>query len=164
MPDRKAAQSNDLVIRGGTLVDGSGLVRRRADIAIRDGRITAVGHVESLAKGARVIDASGCIVAPGIIDVHTHYDPQLTFDPYATSSCYHGVTTTLAGNCGFSIAPVLPEGRDYLKAMFAVVEGMSPTALDGVVWDFESFPEYLAARKDRLGVNLACYIGHSAPR
>jgi len=156
--------SYDCVIRGGTVVDGTGLSRRRADVAIRGERIVAVGHVESRTEDARVIDAGGCIVAPGILDVHTHYDPQLTFDPYATSSCYHGVTTTLAGNCGFSIAPVRPEGRDYLKAMFAKVEGMAPAALDGVVWDFESFPEYLEARRGKLGVNLACYIGHSTLR
>ena len=153
---------NDLVIRGGTVVDGTGLARRRADVAVRDGKIAEVGHVS--AKGAHEIDAGGCIVAPGIIDVHTHYDPQLTFDPYATSSCYHGVTTVLAGNCGFSVAPVRPEGRDYLKAMFAKVEGMDPAALDAVVWDFESFPEYLQAREGKLGVNLACYVGHSTLR
>jgi N-acyl-D-aspartate/D-glutamate deacylase len=104
------------------------------------------------------------IVAPGIIDIHTHYDPQITFDPYATSSCYHGVTTVLAGNCGFSIAPTRREARPYIKAMFAKVEGMAPAALDGLQWDFESFPEYLAARKNKLGVNLACYIGHSSLR
>ncbi len=152
----------DCVIRGGTVVDGTGLSRRRADVGIRDGRIAEVGHVDP--KGASVIDAGGQIVAPGIVDVHTHYDPQLTFDPYATSSSYHGVTTVLAGNCGFSIAPVKPEGRDYLKAMFAKVEGMDPEALDAVRWDFESFPEYLRAREGKLGVNLACYVGHSTVR
>jgi len=103
-------------------------------------------------------------VAPGIVDVHTHYDPQLTFDPWATSSCYHGVTTVLAGNCGFCIAPTRPDDRDYVKALFAKVEGMAPVALDGVQWDFESFPEYLAAREGQLGVNLACYVGHSTVR
>ena len=154
--------SGDLIIRGGTVVDGTGLARRRADVEIRAGRISAVGHVNG--KGAAEVDAGGMIVAPGIVDVHTHYDPQLTFDPYATSSCYHGVTTVLAGNCGFSIAPVAPEGRDYLKALFAKVEGMDPAALDGVSWDFESFPEYLDARENRLGVNLACYVGHSTLR
>jgi len=152
----------DLVIRGGIVVDGTGLSRRRADVAVRAGRIAAVGHVSGDAH--RVIDAEGHVVAPGIVDAHTHYDPQLTFDPYATSSCYHGVTTVLAGNCGFSIAPVRPEGREYLKAMFAKVEGMAPAALDGVVFDFESLPEYLAGRRGRLGVNLACYVGHSSLR
>ena len=154
----------DLVIRGGTVVDGTGLSRRRADVAVKDGRIGAVGHVPNANDAERVIDAEGKIIAPGIIDVHTHYDPQLTFDPYATSSCYHGVTTVLAGNCGFSIAPTRADARAYIKAMFAKVEGMAPVALDGVTWDFESFPEYLAAREGSLGVNLACYVGHSSLR
>ncbi len=156
--------SYDLVIRGGTVVDGTGLSRRRADVAVQAGRIAAVGHVSGAKGAARVIDADGQIVAPGIIDLHTHYDPQLTFDAYATSSCYHGVTSVLAGNCGFSVAPTRSADRTYIKAMFAKVEGMAPVALDGVVWDFESFPEYLAARSGRLGVNLACYIGHSSLR
>ncbi len=150
----------DLVIRGGVVVDGTGLSRRRADVAVSNGRIAAVGHVAGARDAGRVIDAEGQIVAPGIIDAHTHYDPQLTFDPYATSSCYHGVTTVLAGNCGFSIAPTRAEARPYITAMFAKVEGMAPEALGAVNWDFESFPEYLAARERRLGVNLACYVGH----
>lgn len=154
----------DLVIRGGLVVDGTGLSRRRADVAVRGGRIAAVGHVADAADAGRVIDATGMIVAPGIVDAHTHYDPQLTFDPYATSSCYHGVTTVLAGNCGFSIAPTRPEERPYIKAMFAKVEGMAPVALDAVRWDFQSFSEYLAARNAKLGVNLACYVGHSTLR
>ena len=91
----------DLLITNGLVVDGTGLPRRRADVAIRDGKIAGIGRFdESLAD--KVMDAQGRIVAPGIVDPHTHYDPQLTFDPYATSSCYHGVTTVLAGNCGFS--------------------------------------------------------------
>ena len=158
------ARTWDLVIRGGIGVDGTGRARRRADVAVQAGRIAAVGKVPDAEDAERVIDAQGMIVAPGIIDAHTHYDPQLTFDPYATSSCYHGVTTVLAGNCGFSIAPTRSEARRYSQAMFAKVEGMAPVALDGVKWDFESFPEYLAARAGRLGVNLACYIGHSSLR
>lgn len=154
----------DLVVRGGTVVDGTGLARRRADVAVKDGRIARVGRIDASADTAKTIDAQGLIVAPGIVDAHTHYDPQLTFDPWATSSCYHGVTTVLAGNCGFSIAPTRSTDRDYIKAMFAKVEGMAPVALDGVVWDFESFPEYLAARERKLGVNLACYVGHSSVR
>jgi N-acyl-D-aspartate/D-glutamate deacylase len=152
------------VIRGGTLVDGTGLARRRADVAIAGGRIAAVGHVSARERAERAIDAGGLVVAPGFVDLHTHYDPQLCFDPWATSSCYHGVTTVLAGNCGFSIAPTRREDRPYVQALFAAVEGMAPVALDGVAWDFESFPEYLAARAGRLGVNLACYVGHSSLR
>ena len=153
----------DLAIMGGIVVDGSGLARRRGDIAVKDGKIAKVGFVDA-ADAEQVIDADGLHVAPGIIDAHTHYDPQLTFEPHATSSCYHGVTTVLAGNCGFSVAPNRPDQRDYLARMFAKVEGMSPVALSAVDWGFETFPEFLATRQGRLGVNMACYVGHSAVR
>ena len=154
---------DELVVRGGTVVDGTGLSRRRADVRVVNGRIVDVGQV-TVAPGPRVIDADGLVVAPGIVDVHTHYDPQLTFDPWATSSCYHGVTTIVAGNCGFSIAPCRPTDRGYLARLFAKVEGMAPAVLDAVDWDFETFPEYLQSRKGRLGVNIACYIGHTSVR
>ena len=102
------------------------------------------------------------IVAPGIVDVHTHYDPQITFDPYATVSCFHGVTTVVAGNCGFSVAPCKPEDRAFLSGIFARVENMDPIALSAITWDeFETFPEFLAAREGKLGVNFGCYVGHS---
>jgi len=153
----------DLAVMGWIVVDGSGLARRRGDIAVKDGRIARIGFVDP-ADADQVIDADGLHVAPGIVDAHTHYDPQLTFEPHATSSCYHGVTTVLAGNCGFSVAPNRPDQRDYLARMFAKVEGMSPVALSAVQWDFESFPEFLASRQGRLGVNMACYVGHSAVR
>jgi N-acyl-D-amino-acid deacylase len=153
----------DLAIMGGIVVDGTGLARRRGDVAVRDGRVAKIGFVDP-AEAERVIDADGLHVAPGIIDVHTHYDPQLTFEPYATSSCYHGVTTVLAGNCGFSVAPNRPDQREYLARMFAKVEGMSPVALSAVEWNFETFAEFLASREGRLGVNMSCYVGHSAVR
>ncbi len=156
--------AHDLVIRGGIVVDGTGLARRRADVAIEGGRIAAVGFVSGREPALRTLDADGLVVAPGIIDLHTHYDPQLTFDPWATSSCYHGVTTVVAGNCGFSIAPTRAVDRPYTQALFAAVEGMAPVALDGVSWDFETFPQYLAARARHLGVNLSCYVGHSSVR
>ena len=92
------------MVRGGTVVDGTGTARRRADVGVRDGRVAAVGRIAA-SDAAEVFDADGLIVAPGIVDVHTHYDPQVTFEPLATMSVYHGVTTVLAGNCGFSIAP-----------------------------------------------------------
>jgi len=155
--------SYDLAIMGGIVVDGSGLARRRGDIAVKDGKVSKIGFVDP-ADAEQVIDADGLHVAPGIIDAHTHYDPQLTFEPHATSSCYHGVTTVLAGNCGFSVAPNRPDQRDYLARMFAKVEGMSPVALSAVKWDFETFREFLSAREGRLGVNMACYVGHSAIR
>ena len=153
----------DLAIMGGIVVDGTGLARRRGDIAVKDGRIAKIGFVDA-GQADQVIDADGLHVAPGIIDAHTHYDPQLTFEPHATSSCYHGVTTVLAGNCGFSVAPNRPDQRDFLARMFARVEGMSPVALSAVSWDFETFPEFLASREGKLGVNMACYVGHSAVR
>ncbi|MHB8669876.1 MAG: N-acyl-D-amino-acid deacylase family protein [Acidimicrobiales bacterium] len=156
--------SYDLVVSGGVVADGTGLARRRGDVGVRGGRVVEVGHLEDPVGSARVIDADGLVVAPGIIDVHTHYDPQLTFDGFATSSCYHGVTTVLAGNCGFSIAPTRAAERDFITRMFAKVEGMSPVALSGVRWDFETFDEYLSAREGGLGVNLACYVGHSSVR
>jgi N-acyl-D-aspartate/D-glutamate deacylase len=149
----------DLVVRGGLVVDGSGNPARRADVGVRAERIARVGDLGD-ARGADEIDATGLVVAPGIIDPHTHYDPQLTWDGYATASCFHGVTTVLAGNCGFSIAPTRPADRPFFAGLFAKVEGMSPVALSGVRWEFETFSEFLASRAGKLGVNMACYVGH----
>ena len=149
----------DLLITDGLVIDGTGLSRRRADVAIRDGRIAGIGHFER-SSAARVLDAEGRVVAPGIVDPHTHYDPQLTFEPYGTSSCYHGVTTVVTGNCGFSIAPARVEDREFIAQIFARVEDMSPGSLAGIPWDFESFPEYLNAREGHLGINAAFYVGH----
>lgn len=155
------AESFDLIIRNGMVIDGSGLPRRRLDVGVRDGRIAKVAHLDH-ATAVEEIDASGLIVAPGIVDPHTHYDPQITFDPYATMSCFHGVTTILAGNCGFSVAPCKNSDVEFLKGIFARVEDMDPIALNAVRWDeFETFEQFLATRSGRLGVNLACYIGHS---
>jgi len=150
----------DLLVRGGTVVDGTGLPRRRGDVGIIDGKVARVGRLDG-ATAEETIDGDGLVVAPGIVDPHTHYDPQLTFDPNATSSCYHGVTTVLAGNCGFSVAPTKPADRDFLTRLFAKVEGMDPVALSGICWDFETFTEFLGGRRGRLGLNLACYVGHS---
>lgn len=151
----------DLIIRGGFVIDGTGLSRRRVDVGIRNGRVAALAHLDG-ARATQEIDATGMIVAPGIVDPHTHYDPQITFDPYATMSCFHGVTTVLAGNCGFSAAPVRKDDREFLTDIFASVEDMNPIALSGVPWDnFETFPEYLGSLKGKLGVNFACYVGHS---
>ncbi len=152
----------DTIIKGGRVVDGSGLPMRTADVGIKDGLITDVGH---LAGAQRVIDADGLIVMPGVVDAHTHYDPQLTFEPFATSSCYHGVTSVVAGNCGYSIAPCRQPDHGYLTALFAKVEGMTPSVLEqGLPWDWDSFPSFLDALDARLGINMACYLGHSALR
>jgi N-acyl-D-amino-acid deacylase len=151
----------DLIVRNGLVVDGYGLPRRRVDVGVRDGRVATLAHLDGC-QAADEVDAAGMIVAPGIVDAHTHYDPQITFDPYATVSCFHGVTTVVAGNCGFSVAPCRPEDRPFLSGIFARVENMDPVALSAISWDeFESFPEFLASRRGRLGVNLACYVGHS---
>jgi len=152
----------DTIIKGGRVVDGSGLPMRTADVGIKDGLITDVGH---LSGAKQVIDADGLIVAPGIVDAHTHYDPQLTFEPFGTSSCYHGVTSVVAGNCGYSIAPCAAADHAYLTALFAKVEGMTPSTLEhGLPWDWDSFPSFLDTLDKRLGINMACYVGHSALR
>ena len=154
----------DIVIRGGTVVDGTGAPGRRADVAVGDGRITAVG--EGL-RGEREVDAGGQVVAPGFIDIHTHYDAQVFWDPWLTPSCHHGVTTVVAGNCGFSIAPVRHDDVALLARTLQHVEDMSFDTLSvGVPWDeFETFPQYLDA-VDRRGVSLnyGCYVGHTAVR
>src|SRR5579863_8997578 len=110
------------------VIDGTGLPRRRIDVGVKDGRIARMAHLKG-ATATEEIDASGLIVAPGLVDAHTHYDPQVTFDPYATMSCFHGVTTVLAGNCGFSAAPVRKADQDFIKGVFARVEDMDPVAL-----------------------------------
>lgn len=155
--------SADLVIRGGTVIDGSGAPRRQADVAIAGDRVVAVGTGLS---GARSLDATGHVVCPGFIDIHTHYDAQVFWDPALTPSCYHGVTTVVAGNCGFSIAPTRPEHRDVIARTLENVEDMNVATLTaGIPWDFESFPEYLASvsRHGTL-LNWAAYIGHTALR
>ncbi|MEO8603706.1 MAG: amidohydrolase family protein [bacterium] len=152
----------DTIIKGGRVVDGSGLPSRIADVGIKDGIVTDVGHLDG---AKRTIDADGLVVMPGIVDAHTHYDPQLTFEPFGTSSCFHGVTSVVAGNCGYSIAPCRPGDRGWLTELFAKVEGMTPSVLEqGLPWDWEDFPSYLEALDRRLGINLACYVGHSALR
>jgi len=124
--------------------------------------VTDIGR---LSGARRTVDADGLVVMPGIIDVHTHYDPQLSFEPFATSSCYHGVTSVVAGNCGYSIAPCRPEDREWVTALFAKVEGMTPSVLrGGLPWDWDSFPSFLDVLDRRLGVNAAVYVGHSALR
>jgi N-acyl-D-aspartate/D-glutamate deacylase len=153
----------DLLIKGGTILDGSGMPRYGGDVGVRDGRVAAIGRLSGAA--ARTIDADGLVVAPGLVDVHTHYDPQLTFEPLATSSVWHGVTTVVGGNCGFTLAPCRPADRDYMVRMFARVEGMNKEVLDAALpWSWESFPEFLDTLDRRLGVNAMVFAGHSALR
>ena len=153
----------DLVVRGGIVVDGTGAPTRRADVAVHDGRVVAVG--DGL-DGDTVIDARGRHVAPGFFDIHTHYDAQVFWDPGLTSSCWHGVTSVVAGNCGFSIAPTRPEHRGTIVRTLQAVEDMSERMLDaGIDWSFETFAEYLALIEARGTIlNYGCYVGHSPVR
>jgi N-acyl-D-amino-acid deacylase len=153
----------DLVIRGGTVIDGTGKPGVRADVAIEGDRIAAIGPSLS---GARTLDASGCVVAPGFVDIHTHYDAQVFWDPALTPSCFHGVTTVVAGNCGFSIAPTRPAHRETIARTLENVEDMNPASLAaGIPWDFETHAEYLASVGRRgTALNFGAYVGHTAIR
>jgi N-acyl-D-aspartate/D-glutamate deacylase len=156
---------DDLLIRGAMLYDGSGADPERADLAVRDGRIRAIGR--SLPADAReVIDAGGLALMPGIIDSHTHFDAQLTWDPYVRPSPALGVTTAIIGNCGFTIAPCRPGDRELTMRNLTQVEGMSFEVLErGIAWEFETFAEYLAyLRRRGTAVNLGAYVGHSSLR
>ncbi|WP_093508227.1 amidohydrolase family protein [Streptomyces sp. Ag109_O5-10] len=156
----------DHVIKGATVVDGTGAPAFVADVGIRDGRIAVIGAVT---EGSRTSeDAAGLVLAPGFVDPHTHYDAQLFWDPYATPSLNHGVTTVAAGNCGFTLAPLNP-GRpadaDYTRRMMSKVEGMSLVALEeGAPWSWNSFGEYLDALEGRIAVNAGFMVGHCALR
>ena len=155
----------DLVIRNGRIVDGTGAPGFFGDIAIEGGRIAGIAS-RIPDKARNEIDAAGQVVAPGFIDPHTHYDAQLLWDPLCTSSSWHGTTTVIAGNCGFTLAPCRAQDRDYLTRMLAVVEEMPLEALrEGIKWNWEDFPDYLVAlEKLPKAVNFGCYVGHSAVR
>src|SRR5260370_10137123 len=161
---RRRAGLYDLLIRGATVVDGLGRDPRRADVAVSNSRIAAIGAVGRDAAG--IIDAGGLTLMPGIIDLHTHYDAQVTWDPTLSPSPSLGVTTAVMGNCGFGIVPSPPSLRDLIMRNLAVVEGMDLDALRaGINWEFQSFAEYLAAVRRRPPyANLAVFVGHSAVR
>ena len=153
----------DLVIRNGTVIDGTGIPGRVADVAVSEGRIVAVGEVTE--QGENEIDASGLIVAPGFVDVHTHFDAQVFWDTTLSPSPLHGVTTVISGNCGFTIAPLEAEHGDYMMEMLARVEGMPLTSLqEGVPWNWRTFGEYLDAIDGTLMPNAGFLVGHSAIR
>ena len=153
----------DRLIRGGVLIDGTGAPRRTADIGIKEGRISAIGRITQLAR--ETVDADGAIVAPGFIDIHTHYDAQLLWDKAVTPSCFHGVTTIVGGNCGFTIAPLAGDGGRYIRRMLSRVEGMPLESLEaGGSWGWRSFGEYLDTLDRGLGINAGFLVGHSAIR
>lgn len=154
----------DLVVRGGLVCDGSGGEPFEGDVGVRAGCIARVGRIAEAATYE--IDAGGLVVAPGFIDVHTHYDCQLFWDPSASPSPWHGVTTVVTGNCGFTIAPCRPEHRQTIMRLLSFVEGMSFETLSaGLPWTWETFGEYLAALEEGgVGVNVAPFVGHSAVR
>jgi N-acyl-D-aspartate/D-glutamate deacylase len=153
----------DLVVKGGTVYDGTGSPGYRADLALTDG---LVSDIAPNLEGKQVLDASGCVVAPGFIDIHTHFDAQVFWDRQLKPSSYHGVTTVVAGNCGFTIAPCRPEHHDTIVHTLENVEGMDANSLKaGILWDFETFPEYLDLVTRRgTTLNFTAYIGHSALR
>jgi N-acyl-D-aspartate/D-glutamate deacylase len=155
---------HDLLVRDGFVVDGSGLPRFRADVAIEGGVVVEVGRLAG--RGARrVVDAGGRVVAPGFVDPHTHYDPQLHWDGLATPSLLHGVTTVVTGNCGVTLAPCRAADRGALARLFHVVEEIPLAAFErGIEWRWESFGECLDALEGRLGPNLVAFVGHSAIR
>ena len=155
---------HELVIRGGTVVDGTGAPAVTADVAVDGGRITEVGRITD--RGERELDADGLVVAPGWVDIHTHYDGQVTWDPELTPSSWHGVTTVVMGNCGVGFAPVRPGGEEFLIELMEGVEDIPGSALnEGIAWDWESFPEYLdALDKTPRAIDVAAQVPHAALR
>jgi len=155
---------HDLIIRGGTLVDGTGAKARAADVAISNGIITQVGTVQG--KATREIDAAGLLVTPGWVDIHTHYDGQVTWDPLVTPSCWHGVTTVVMGNCGVGFAPARPDRHDWLIELMEGVEDIPGAALaEGIKWNWETFPEYMdALEKQERSLDIATQVPHGSVR
>ena len=157
------APEYDLILRGARVVDGTGIPAYVADVGVKGDRIAKIGRID--ADATRVIEAEGLVLTPGFIDIHTHYDVQLDWDPIATPSCWHGITTVLAGNCGFTLAPAKPEDVDWLAGMLSRVEGMSRDALaEGLKFSGGGHGDYWGRFEGKVGVNVASYVGHSAVR
>jgi N-acyl-D-amino-acid deacylase len=156
----------DIKIVGGEIVDGSGKPRRKGDVGIKGGKVVALGAAPGEAR--ETIDAAGHVVAPGFVDIHTHYDAQVLWDPMLTISPWHGVTSVVVGNCGFGVAPTKPEHRDLILRTLERVEGMSIAALEagiGAEWPFQTFPQYMdALERQPLGINVAVMVGHTPVR
>src|SRR6476661_8555205 len=158
---------HELVIRGGNLVDGTGAPPRPADVAVDDGTITEVTAPGKLddPSASRTVDADGLLVTPGFVDLHTHYDGQVTWDPLLTPSCWHGVTTVVMGNCGVGFAPVRPGSEDALVQLMESVEDIPGTALhDGIPWGWESFGEYLDVIDTPYSMDIGAQVPHVALR
>ena len=154
----------DLLIKDGLVVDGTGLAAFRADVGVKGDKIVAIGNLKG-AQAGKTINAEGLIVSPGFVDTHTHYDAQFFWDPTGSSSCYQGVTTVVTGNCGFTLAPCRPDGKEYLLKLFSTVEGVPLKSLAAAdIQGFPSFPKYLDMLDRPLGVNATAFVGHSAVR
>jgi len=156
----------DLLIKNGTIVDGTGEAPYRGDVAVRDGKIVAIGEVDASEGARETIDAEGQLVTPGWVDIHTHFDGQATWDPLLTPSCWHGVTTVVMGNCGVGFAPVKPDARNWLVELMEGVEDIPGSALsEGIQWDWETFPEFLdALEKHPHTMDIGTQIPHGAVR
>ncbi|SVA93624.1 uncharacterized protein METZ01_LOCUS146478, partial [marine metagenome] len=161
---RRQPMGHDLLIKNGTVIDGSGAPRYQGDIGIQGGRIAEIGRIRTAAD--QVIDADGRIVAPGFIDGHTHMDAQVAWDPLGSCSCWHGVTSVVMGNCGFALAPCRPDQREWIARCLEAVEDIPTEAMmAGVNWTWETFPEYLdTVAKLPKAINYAAFLGHSALR